>query len=182
MSITKMRTLVNAAKAFQHRAGVETRAVVLEADSPVHPERRHRLSRRRFCLCCFSAFAAAGAGWLPSRKARAELLGGVELIRYEVTRTPVAIHKLCGNVAVLEGSGCDVAVLSGVDGKLLVDAGIAVSRPQMETALPALGPEPVTHVINALWHFDDANGNEWLQELRPEFIAHENTRKQLATT
>jgi glyoxylase-like metal-dependent hydrolase (beta-lactamase superfamily II) len=52
----------------------------------------------------------------------------------------------------------------------------------METALAALGPEPVTHVINTHWHFDHANGNEWLQEFRPEIIAHENTLKHLATT
>jgi glyoxylase-like metal-dependent hydrolase (beta-lactamase superfamily II) len=145
--------------------------------------RRHALSRRGFCLCCLSASAAAaGGGLLAPRKAAAELLGIVELINYEAARTPITIHRLRGNVAVLEGSGGNVAVPTGPDGKVVVDAGITVSRPQMETALSALGPEPVTHLINTHWHFDHANGNEWLHELGPEIIAHENTPKHLAAT
>ena len=64
----------------------------------------------------------------------------------------------------------------------MVDAGIAVSRPQMEAALAGIGPEPVTHLINTHWHFDHANGNEWLYELGPAILAHENTRKHLAVT
>jgi glyoxylase-like metal-dependent hydrolase (beta-lactamase superfamily II) len=145
--------------------------------------RQHGLSRRGFCFCCLSAASvAAGDAWLTPRKAYAEALGIVELIKYEAAKTPIAIHRLRGNVAVLEGSGGNVAVLTGSDGKLVVDAGIAVSRPQMETALAALGPEPITHLINTHWHFDHANGNEWLHELGPEIIAHENTRKHLAAT
>jgi hypothetical protein len=145
--------------------------------------RRAALSRRGFCLCCLSATAtAAGGGLLAPRKSVAELLGIVELINYEAARTPIAIHRLRDNVAVLEGSGGNVAVLTGPDGKLVVDSGIAVSRPQMETALSALGPQPVTHLINTHWHFDHANGNEWLHELGPEIIAHQNTPRHLATT
>jgi glyoxylase-like metal-dependent hydrolase (beta-lactamase superfamily II) len=141
------------------------------------------LSRRRFCLCCLPATAAAGGLLLPWKaKAAVELLGIVELINYEASRTPIVIHRLRGDVAVLEGSGGNVAVLTGSDGKLVVDAGIAVSRPQMETALSALGPEPVTHLINTHWHFDHASGNEWLHELGPEIVAHRNTPKHLATT
>ena len=40
----------------------------------------------------------------------------------------------------------------------------------------------MTHVINTHWHFDHANGNEWLSSLSPRIIAHENTRKHLAMT
>ena len=35
--------------------------------------------------------------------------------------------------------------------------------------------------INTHWHFDHANGNEWLHELGPQILAHENTRKHLST-
>jgi glyoxylase-like metal-dependent hydrolase (beta-lactamase superfamily II) len=143
---------------------------------------RQVLSRRGFCLCCVgSATFAATGGWLTPGKAT-EAHAIVALIKSEAAKTPITIHRLRGNVAALEGSGGNVAVLMGPDGKLVVDAGIAVSRPQMETALSALGPEPVTHLVNTHWHFDHANGNEWLHELGPEIIAHENTRKHLATT
>jgi glyoxylase-like metal-dependent hydrolase (beta-lactamase superfamily II) len=109
----------------------------------------------------------------------------VQLIKADAAVAPIAVHRLRGNVAVLEGSGGNVAVLSGRDGKVMVDAGIAVSQPHMAAALASLGPQPLTHLINTHWHFDHANGNEWLHEwlhlLGPRIVAHENTRKHLAT-
>lgn len=141
-----------------------------------------RMSRRHFCLCCLSAPALASGPWLTPRQAFAEALGIVQRIQAAAATTPIAIHTLRGGLAVLEGSGGNVAVLSGPDGKVLIDAGIAASRPQVATALAALGPAPVTHLINTHWHFDHTNGNEWLCEAEPKILAHENTRKHLLTT
>lgn len=140
------------------------------------------ISRRGFCLCCLSAPAVAAGAWLTPRQAFAEALGIVQRIQAAAATTPIAIHKLRGGLAVLEGSGGNVAVLSGPDGKVLIDAGIAVSQPQVATALATLGPEPVTHLINTHWHFDHTNGNEWLHEANTSILAHENTRKHLLTT
>ena len=89
-------------------------------------------------------------------------------------------HKLRNNISVLEGSGGNVAVLTGPDGKVLVDAGISVSREQMKKALANLATDPVTHLINTHWHFDHADGNTWLQEAGARIIAQENTRKHLS--
>ena len=142
----------------------------------------HPLSRRGFCLCCLSAPAVAGTGlWLTPREAFAEALGIVDQIKASAAKAPITIHRPRGSVAVLEGSGGNVAVFTGRNGKVMIDAGIAVSRPQMATALAALGPEPVTTLINTHWHFDHANGNEWVSELHPRIVAHENTRKHLST-
>jgi glyoxylase-like metal-dependent hydrolase (beta-lactamase superfamily II) len=140
------------------------------------------LSRRGFCLCCLSAPALASGSWLTPARAFAEALGIVQRIQAAAATTPIAIHRLRGGLAVLEGSGGNVAVLSGPDGKVLIDAGIAASRPQMATALEALGPEPVTHLINTHWHFDHTNGNQWLCEAGPRILAHENARKHLLST
>ena len=139
------------------------------------------MSRRSFCLCCLAAPAVATGAWLTPSEALAEALGIVERIKAAAATTPITIHRLRGDIAVLEGSGGNVAVLTGRDGKVMIDAGIAVSRPQLETALATLGPEPVTHLINTHWHFDHANGNEWLHELGPKILAHENTRRHLLT-
>ena len=139
------------------------------------------LSRRGLCLCCLSAPALATGAWLSPRQAYAEALGIVQRIQAAAVTTPIAIHKLRSGVAVLEGSGGNVAVLSGPDGKVMIDAGIASSQPQVATALAALGPEPVTHLINTHWHFDHTNGNEWLHRTGPRILAHENTRKHLIT-
>ena len=140
------------------------------------------LARRGFCLCCLAAPAIAGTGlWLTPRAAFAEALGIVDQIKGEAAKAPIVIHRLRGNVAVLEGSGGNVAVVTGPDGKVMIDAGITVSRPQMATALAAVGPEPVITLINTHWHFDHANGNEWVSEFGPRIVAHENTWKHLST-
>jgi glyoxylase-like metal-dependent hydrolase (beta-lactamase superfamily II) len=104
------------------------------------------------------------------------------MIRAEAAQAPITVYRLRGGVAVLEGSGGNVAVLTGPDGKLLVDAGIGVSRRQMTGALAKLGAEPVTQLINTHWHFDHADGNTWLHSVGARILAHENTRKHLSTT
>jgi glyoxylase-like metal-dependent hydrolase (beta-lactamase superfamily II) len=146
------------------------------------PNDRH-LSRRGFCLCCVgaAAFAATG-GWLTPREAFAEARGLVSLIKDSAAVSPIVTHKLRNNISVFEGSGGNIAVLTGPDGKVLVDAGIAVSRPQIAKALAALGDAPITHLINTHWHFDHASGNEWLGSSGAKIIAQENTRKHLSET
>jgi glyoxylase-like metal-dependent hydrolase (beta-lactamase superfamily II) len=139
------------------------------------------LSRRRFCLCCVGGAAyAAGAGWLTPREAFAEARGIVSLIKDSAAVSPIVTHKLRNNVSVLEGSGGNIAVLTGPDGKVLIDAGIGVSQPQITKALDALGPEPITHLINTHWHFDHADGNAWLHAAGAKIIAQQNTRKYLS--
>src|SRR5262249_23142551 len=106
--------------------------------------------------------------------------GIVSLIKDSAATSPIVTHRVRDNVFVFEGSGGNIAVLAGSDGKVLVDAGISVSRPQITQALAALGAAPVTHLINTHWHFDHSDGNEWLHSIGAEIIAHENTRKHLS--
>jgi glyoxylase-like metal-dependent hydrolase (beta-lactamase superfamily II) len=141
----------------------------------------HLLSRRHFCLCCLGGAAfAAGNGWLTPRQAFAEARGIVSLIKDSAATSPIVIHRLRNNISVFEGSGGNIAVLTGGDGKVLIDAGIGVSRPQITSALAELGAEPVTHLVNTHWHFDHADGNEWLHSAGARIIAQENTRKHLS--
>lgn len=137
------------------------------------------LSRRGACLCC--AAAALGLAATP-RQAYAAAQGIVERIRSAAATAPIAIHRLRGNVAVLEGSGGNIAVLSARDGLVMVDAGIELSQRQVAAALAELGPGPLTHVINTHWHFDHASGNQWLSTLGPTIVAHANTLKHLQAT
>ena len=141
--------------------------------------REGSLSRRRFCLCCIGTSAAVG-GWLTPSEVFAEARGLVSLIKDSAAASPIVTHKLRNNISVLEGSGGTVAVLSGPDGKVLIDAGIAVSRPQLVSSLSDLGADPVTHLINTHWHFDHTNGNPWLNAAGAKIIAQENTRKYLS--
>jgi glyoxylase-like metal-dependent hydrolase (beta-lactamase superfamily II) len=137
------------------------------------------MSRRGFCLCCIGGAAMATRGWLTPREAFAEARGIVSLIKDSAATSPIVIHTLRDNVSVLEGSGGNVAVVTGPDGKVLIDAGIGVSRPQMTKALAGLSADPVTHLINTHWHFDHTDGNTWLNAAGAKIIAHKNTRKYL---
>jgi len=106
----------------------------------------------------------------------------VTIIRDAAATAKINVTKLRGNVSMLEGSGGNIAVLTGRDGKLLVDAGITASRPRITEALASLSNDPVKHLINSHWHFEHTDGNEWLHSIGAEITAHENTRKHLSVT
>jgi glyoxylase-like metal-dependent hydrolase (beta-lactamase superfamily II) len=147
----------------------------------MRPSNGKWLSRRHFCLCCVGGAAyTATAGWLAPREAFAEARGIVSLIKDSAAVSPIVTHKLRNNVSVLEGSGGNIAVLTGPDGKVLIDAGIGVSRPQITKALADLGADPIAHLINTHWHFDHTDGNAWLNSSGAKIIAQENTRKYLS--
>ena len=74
-------------------------------------------------------------GWLSPRQVFAKAHNIVDLIRADAATAPITAYKLRGNVSALERSGGNVAVLTGSDGKLLVDAGITGSRPRIMQAL-----------------------------------------------
>jgi glyoxylase-like metal-dependent hydrolase (beta-lactamase superfamily II) len=137
------------------------------------------LSRRGFCLCCIGGATAATIGLTPCQ-VFAEARGLVSLIKDSAATSPIVTHKLRNNLSVLEGSGGTVAVLTGSDGKVLIDAGIAVSRAQLTRALAELGGDPISHLINTHWHFDHTDGNAWLHAAGAKVIAQENTRKYLS--
>src|SRR5271170_7935872 len=74
----------------------------------------------------------------------------------------VTIQPLRRNVSVLLGAGGNITVLTGSDGKLLVDAAIVTARPNVANALASINADPVKQLINTHWHFDHTGGNEWL--------------------
>ena len=142
---------------------------------------RRSVSRRNFCLCCVGAGAyTATGGWLTPREAFAEARGLVSLFKDSAAVSQITTHKLRDNISVLEGSGGNIAVLTGTDGKVLIDGGIGASRPQITKALADLGADPITHLVNTHWHFDHTSSNEWLHAAGAKIIAQENTRKYLS--
>ena len=147
---------------------------MIERDSPTS-----RVSRRHFVAS--SIIATVGVSLMP-RRLFAAVESPVITIRNAAATAKITVTKLRGSVSVLEGSGGNIAVLTGRDGKLLVDAGIPGTRARITEALASLGNDPVKHLINSHWHFDHTDGNEWLHSIGAEITAHENTRKHLSTT
>jgi len=94
----------------------------------------------------------------------------------------IAVVPARRGVSVLMGSGGNIAVLPGKDGKLVVDSGYSTSKTQIAEALAGLGAEPPKQLIDTHWHFDHTDGNEWMHGAGATIIAHENTKKRLSTT
>jgi len=92
----------------------------------------------------------------------------------------VTVQALRRNISVLLGAGGDIAVLTGPDGKLLIDAEIVTARPMVSAALASINADPVKQLINTHWHFDHTGGNEWLHEGGANILAQENTRRHLS--
>jgi glyoxylase-like metal-dependent hydrolase (beta-lactamase superfamily II) len=138
-------------------------------------------SRRGFCVCCAVAAAgfASNRGWLKPAEAFAEARNIVDTIRDAAATMPLKIYKLRGQVTVIEGSGGNIAILTGTDGKLFVDGGITATRPRILEAVNSLSHDPIKHLINTHWHFDHTDGNEWLNGEGAAILAHENTHKHL---
>ncbi len=120
-----------------------------------------KLSRRQFT----SAGLGVGPLVLAPRRLfaeRTEQTGLVPTMIQAASLAKIEVYRLRRNIAVLEGSGGNIAVLTGKDGKLLIDAGFTVSRPRISAALDSLSADPITRLINTHWHVDHTDGNAWL--------------------
>jgi len=103
------------------------------------------LSRRNFCLCCAASLTTA---YVSPRQAFAAAKNIVDSLKESAAHAEINTYKLRNDVALLEGSGGNIAVYCGRDGKVLIDAGISASRPRLSRALSDLGSQPVANLIN----------------------------------
>jgi glyoxylase-like metal-dependent hydrolase (beta-lactamase superfamily II) len=138
------------------------------------------ITRRRFLS---TTATTAAAGYLTPRTLFAQAAQPPAMVieaRKNATTAKITTQKLRGNVSVLMGSGGNIAVLPGPQGKLLVDTGISTSRPQITEALNAISSDPIEQLINTHWHYDHTDGNPWIHATGAKIIAHEKTRFRLS--
>ncbi len=135
------------------------------------------ISRRQFLAATGRAVAVAS---LVPRGLFAQTDGLVGSAFKEAATAKVTVQSLRRNISVLLGAGGNIAVLTGPDGKLLIDAEIITARPNVSKALASINEDPVKQLINTHWHFDHTGGNEWLHEAGASILAQENTRKHLS--
>jgi glyoxylase-like metal-dependent hydrolase (beta-lactamase superfamily II) len=138
----------------------------------------------RISRCCFlaSVSATTAVASVAPRKLFAQDAGLVQTARRTAAASTVTVQKLRVNISVLLGAGGNIAVLTGRDGKLLIDAGFAGARSKITSALASISSDSIKHLINTHWHFDHTDGNEWLHSAGAAILAHSNTRKHLSTT
>lgn len=137
------------------------------------------LSRRHFIAV---AGLAAAAVAIAPRLLFAGSKGIVPTMVDAAANASIATHPLRRNISILEGSGGNIAVLTGPDGKLLVDSGFTVSKPRLIEALNRLSSEPLAHLLNSHWHTDHTDGNAWVHDAGATITAHVNTKKYLSTS
>ena len=137
------------------------------------------LSRRHFIAVTGSA--AAAIAFAP-RFLFADGKGIVPTMIDEAAKAKITTYPLRRNISVLEGSGGNIAVLTGKDGKLLVDSGFAVSKPRIAEALNSLSSDPIVQLLNTHWHTDHTDGNAWVHDAGAKITAQANTKKHLSTS
>src|SRR5215472_3494288 len=118
-----------------------------------------QLSRRDFIA--LTGLSAAAVAFAP-RFVFAQKKGIVPTMIDSAAQAKIETHTLRRNISVLEGSGGNIAVLTGKDGKLLIDSGFTVSKPRITEALNSLSSDPITQLINTHWHVDHTDGNAWV--------------------
>src|SRR5271163_1634811 len=105
----------------------------------------------------------------------------VAQMRAQAAAIPVQTQKLRDNIYMLSGPGGNMVVLTGADGKVLVDSSFAGAVPKINAALAAIDNKPLNLLINTHWHFDHTDGNDAFHSGGAAIIAHENCRKRLST-
>lgn len=103
-------------------------------------------------------------------------------INAEASRADIEVQPLRSNLTAVMGSGGNITVLTSPEGRLLIDAGITLSRFRLEPALNSISRKPIKYLVDTHWHWDHADGNEWVHEAGATIIAHGNTVKHLSST
>ena len=138
-------------------------------------------SRRDFLKTASAASAGVVLFGLETSASAQKAAVSVAQMRAAGATAKITVLPLRAGVYVLMGSGGNILVTSGSDGKLAVDSGFATSQPQIESALTTVSVEPLRHLINTHWHYDHTDGNEWMHKAGAEIIAQAKTRTRMSS-
>ena len=122
-----------------------------------------RSSNRRDFL---RTLIGAAAGLSLSQQVFAETVSG-----------PIAANRLNDNFALITGAGGNVLAVSGPDGLLMVNGGLAErSADLMKFIADEFKGKPVRTLFNTDWHLEHTGSNEPVRKAGAKVMAHENTK------
>ncbi len=143
------------------------------------------ITRRVFLQSTAGGFAALpfmpGAGAVAVSSAQ-QPAPSVTARRALIGKSPIVMTRLTDTLAMLSGPGGNVLVLSGSDGKVVVDTFVQPAWTELKRMLDQMGPAPVRTVIDTHWHFDHADNNDGFRKDGAAVLAHENTPKRMSET
>jgi cyclase len=120
---------------------------------------------------------ASAAGYAKQSPSQPDLLA---YMRDWFNTFPMETQKLADNITMFDGPGGAVTVLTGPDGKFVVDSFVAPAWPRLKEALDGLGNAPVQYLIDSHWHFDHTDNNAHLHAAGATVLAHQNTKKRMS--
>ncbi len=129
-----------------------------------------------------AAVALLGVGLITTPAAGGDKPTPYDVINAAAVSSPITVHRLRGGISMLEGSGGNIGVLEQPSGKLMVDAGIAVSEAKIKAALRGLGPASLRTVILTHWHWDHSDGDGWVRGSGATLIADPKAIERLQQT
>jgi glyoxylase-like metal-dependent hydrolase (beta-lactamase superfamily II) len=102
--------------------------------------------------------------------------------RANIGKAPIVTTRLTDTLQMLSGPGGNVLVLSGSEGKVVVDTFVQPAWTELKRVLDEIGQAPVRTVIDTHWHFDHADNNDSFRKAGAEVLAHANTPKRMSET
>lgn len=105
------------------------------------------------------------------------------LFASQVTHSQVLnnYQKVSQDIFLLDDFGCNVAVLHGHDGVLIVDSGSPRNVERLKAAVKEISEESISLIINTHFHFDHVGGNEIIAKEANLIFAHKNTRTRMSS-
>lgn len=89
----------------------------------------------------------------------------------------IAIKPVTDSIALVTGAGCNVVTLTGGEGVLMVDGGLADRSGDLFNAITKhTGAARPSVLFNTHWHWDHTGANERAGKAGVKIIAHENTK------
>lgn len=126
----------------------------------------------------------AGFCWLSvlasSALAQSDVATPYDQINSAAAASPITTLPVGGGVSILQGSGGNIGVLSGPEGLLMVDCGIAVSQQKILAALRGVNKGRLRFAVLTHWHWDHADGDGWVRRKGAQLIASAATVKHLS--
>lgn len=103
-------------------------------------------------------------------------------MRAQMGAMPIQTTKLGDRLTMLSGPGGNVVVLTGSDGKIVVDTFVEPAWESLNKSMAELGKEPIKALIDTHWHFDHTDNNAQFKKAGAAIVAHENTKTRMSET
>jgi len=87
--------------------------------------------------------------------------------------------KVADGIYMISDYGCNIGVMVGKEGLLIIDSGYEETASKMDSSILAISNLPLKYVLNTHMHFDHVGGNKKLAENGAIIISNDFTRKHM---